>query len=380
MAPISWESLPADVLEMVFQKIENQDLGPLRLVTSTWRTAIDQNLKSFCIRRSRIIEDVESMGRLFPRLERINMHSMDDFVFCKLASIKSLTELDIKLHQTQIWTDVPFSRFSQICSYGVEYLTSLSSLAIFWVECYESRTVEMISTLTNLKSLSLKMRKKGQGPLSEHLSHLTKLTSLDLRLFPTGHLEFLSGFTNLEVLKLGQWVRGNLDATLLSSLTTLTRLELRKAMIGPPEIENGVGKLKNLTHLDISLNRARDGSINALLELTELTHLDLSYNNVSGDGVRLLTGLVSLKRLHLNSTTVGNAIELLCPLTGLEVLELEYTPTGLQELEGLSNFVSLREVNVRHLVNRTMNRKRLARLLSTLPHIKFRFANRLLHN
>ena len=202
-------------------------------------------------------------------------------------------------------------------------LSSIESIKWYW----KSQLPKSINMLSGLINLDLSF---NQAIIDiSVLSSLTTLTNLDLSRTSVRNTSALSGLTTLTNLDLS-YNSNLMDISDLSSLTSLTKLNL--ANTGVSDI-SALSSLRMLTNLNLSKTRVTN--INALSDLTALTDLDLSRTSVSN--IKALSGLRVLTNLDLSRTRVRDisALTGLKKLTKLDLrnLRISSIPESLLDLE-----------------------------------------------
>jgi internalin A len=188
---------------------------------------------------------------------------------------------------------------TQDCHQAEKLLSTNTKLSL---ENRQITDLRPLSTLTNLRELSLENIPEGRSPLSKNkisdltpLSTLTKLTKLTLR--------------NNQIV----------DITPLSTLTTLTYLSLDNNQI--VDIKP-LSTLTTLTYLSLYKNQIAD--LRPLSTLTKLTILSLDNNEIAD--LRPLSTLPNLTELYLNNNQIAD-LRPLSSLTKLTGVYLRNNPT-----------------------------------------------------
>ncbi|KAK2377437.1 receptor protein [Trifolium repens] len=197
-----------------------------------------------------------------------------------------------------------------------------------------------IGGLVNLTHLNLS-NSHLSSDIPSTISHLSKLVSLDLggndwmELNPFTWKKLIHNATKLSELYLDgvvmSAIRGsslsmlkNLSSFLVSLSLASTSTELHGQLSS--EIPYSIGKLKSLTHLDLSLCNF-DGIVPlSLWNLTQLTYLDLSLNKLNGGEIPNVYGnLIKLEYLSLSySNLTGQVPSSFFHLPQLSYLDLSY--------------------------------------------------------
>ncbi|KAF8390919.1 hypothetical protein HHK36_023218 [Tetracentron sinense] len=241
-----------------------------------------------------------------------------------------------------------------------------------------NRIPEFIGSLKKLRYLNLSLASFG-SEIPIHLGNLSSLRYLDLTAYYlysdlyVNNLQWLSGLSNLEQLKLGgvnlsrvvDWLQ---DVNFLPSLlelhlpycglpnlplflpvvnfTSLMVLDLSENYFNS-SIPHWMFDISSLTYLDLRSNYLRGHIPDAFANMISLKHLDFSYNfYIKGVIPRTLRNLCKLQKLNLvNNHITGGISEF---LNGLS----ECTNSSLEKLDFTSNELSgnLPE-SLGHLIN-----------------------------
>eukprot|EP00884_Botryococcus_braunii_P016399 jgi/Botrbrau1/3442/Bobra.139_1s0022.1 len=194
----------------------------------------------------------------------------------------------------------------QVTDDGLPFLAPLTRLRHLDLCCISQRrdedlsndAVAVMSRLSHLTSLNL----SGHvGLSSEGLSfssRLTRLLSLDLSGVPV-------------------WMGG---AEFLQGLTGLTRLDMNRTLLGPPQLQV-VSQLTNLRELGLASTLFDDDTVSCLAPLSGLTFLDIRYCPVHNSGASaLLAQFPHLEVLLLEG----------CPVSTLKVLSIYWNHPSLR--------------------------------------------------
>ena len=203
-----------------------------------------------------------------------------------------------------------------------DLLSGLTGLSI-GENGFPTRSVVGVQNLTGLLDLTLVESPWIAGDFSDisPLSGLTSLTSLHLDARSISDIGPLSGLTSLTTLTLGG--RSITDMSPLSGLTSLTYFWLRWSGITDFGALGGLTSLRELRITSarfVSSSTIHQGSpeitdISMLSGLTSLTHLDLRRHSISD--LSALGGLTSLTDLNLEGNPDLSDIQPLLDNTGL---------------------------------------------------------------
>ena len=195
-------------------------------------------------------------------------------------------------------------------------LHHLSYLDLRFNDFNQSHIPEFISSLTNLKHLSLRMANLS-GPIPSHLGNLTHLQYLDLSFNDfkiVENLEWLSHLVSIQYLDLDFL---NLNVTndwlkVVSCLPKLSVLWLSNCdlpLITPSSLSH-INSTKSLTQLDLAGNPRITSSIFPWLQnsSTNLAYLDLSFNQLQGSIPNAFGNVNSLEQLTLSNNQLEGGI------------------------------------------------------------------------
>jgi len=229
---------------------------------------------------------------------------------------------------------------------GISNLTNIDKLDL--TDCKSLVNLEALSSLNSITSLNLNSCESLKD--FEVISKLTSLTNIDISCCGFGScescssLESLVGFeklSNLTEIDLSR--RMNLlDVKSLISCSRLTKLKLSNAKLNA--LPKGLGKIPNLTHLDLSSNDFTN--LDSLADLNNLASLDLKYNELENlDG---LSNLKSLKELDLSSCKSLSNLEGLLECVNLTSLKLSavFYENKCENLDFLSNCKKLTHLSL----------------------------------
>jgi len=234
------------------------------------------------------------------------------------ADMLNLTELNVGLINNLI---------------GLEHAKNLSSLRIIHQKPLIPLDITVLSSLTNLHTLSLAYCSIED---ISALSSLVNLRSLDLTQNQIGDLSALSSLVNLSTLDLGVNHRVK-DVSPLSAMKNLTNLNLhnnRVSDISP------LASLINLKYLSLGSNGIRD--ISALSSLVKLERLQLGWNQIRD--ITPLSSLTKLMYLNLVSNRITD-VSALSSLTGLKDLNLY--GNQIRDISPLSSLENLTTLSLR---------------------------------
>ncbi|KAF8391021.1 hypothetical protein HHK36_023321 [Tetracentron sinense] len=248
------------------------------------------------------------------------------------------------------------------------------------------RIPEFIGSFKKLRYLNLSYALFG-AEIPPHLGNLSSLRYLDLTTvfsfdfdLYVNNLQWLSGLSNLEQLKLGgvnlsrvvDWLQDvNMLPTLLElhlshcglqntslslpvvNFTSLMVLDLSKNYFNS-SIPHWMFDISSLTYLDLSY--ASFGRIpDAFTNMISLEYLDFSYNDyIQGVIPRTLGNLCKLQELHLSGSDItGGISEFLnglseCTNSSLELLDFSYNELSGNLPESLGHLINLRYLLLSH--------------------------------
>ena len=199
-----------------------------------------------------------------------------------------------------------------------------------------------IGNLKGLKALNIQSAKFD----SEDFKHLTGLTQLEVLRFGDYQLtdesmKYIGQLTSLRSLAL--WGTGISDEGLkhLQGLTNLTFLALNGCKI----TDDGLSYLKNMIALEglqLTQTKITDKGLAKLKNFTRLKSLLIGYTNITDAGLEHLQRLTSLENIWINSNPITD--EGLSYFAGMKKLkelyasDTEITDAGLVNLKGMKDF------------------------------------------
>lgn len=131
----------------------------------------------------------------------------------------------------------------------------------------------------------------------------------------------------------------------LHRMPDLVDLGTSEVVLRDEELEV-IGKLSQLTRLDIRNGEISDDDLSHFTDLTNLTHLHLHKNPIEGNGLKHLIGLEKLELLDLANTHVsGPSIEKLQALPHLRELRLGMTPLNDEGMSHVAQLPHLRRLS-----------------------------------
>jgi len=206
----------------------------------------------------------------------------------------------------------------------------------------------VFGALNDLETLSLRSNENA-GELLRLLGGCTNLSTLDL----SGHgsysneqLQALRMFPQLKVLRLNETNAGDKAVELVGdSLPNLEELYLNNPREYDDSISDkgmkAIGKLKNLTHLDLDGHaEITDEGLNELGDLEKLRVLRLGEAKLLGTTHAILDNFSNLEELSLGGRLSESSCEHLCKLSKLRTLRIRGGGPHIQ-LDGMSELVSL---------------------------------------
>ncbi|GAY53602.1 hypothetical protein CUMW_150370 [Citrus unshiu] len=213
--------------------------------------------------------------------------------------------------------------------------------------CVENEGLEMLSRLSNLKFLDLRMN-LFKNSISSSLARLSSLTSLSLSHNKLeGSIE-VKGSSKLQSLDLSH---NNLNRIILSSLTTLSELYLSgMGFEGTFDVQE-FDSLSNLEELYLSNNKGINNFVvpQDYRGLSKLKRLDLSGVGIR-DGSELLRSMgsfPSLKTLFLEANNfTATTTQELHNFTNLEFLNLRHSSLDINLLKTIASFTSLKNLSM----------------------------------
>ncbi|MBT1064735.1 hypothetical protein KJY73_14175 [Bowmanella sp. Y26] len=268
-----------------------------------------------------------------------------------LTGLKKLTHLD--LHSNRLSSVAFIRELNELISlnlYGnervsdvshLEKLTKLEELNLGYLRYLTE--LSPISDLTSLKRLNLSGVADYGGNIDETvLSSLTKLEFLDISTSRITKLDFLSSLVNLQHLIANTYYDRSLPD--LSELTALHTVEF-----GRISDSNIQGLSGNLAIQNFKVREFLGPDLSNLTSLTSLKKLDVEYANIVESGVGV-ENLVNLKFFRIANVSFGDFPSL------SSLNELEYFELGgarVETLEFLDGTTSLKRVVARDLTHLT---------------------------
>lgn len=108
-----------------------------------------------------------------------------------------------------------------------------------------------------------------------------------------------------------------------------------------------VGKMDDLSCLDLSLTDITDGAMPSLAKLSKLKHLDIARTEVTGDGMVTLPQLNQLESLRLGRIfQLGRILDKLSQSKSLSALTIEDEAMSIKELKKLAQVKSLKTLTL----------------------------------
>lgn len=317
-----------------------------------------------------------------PKLEKIHLDNTNLNDLNDISSIEQITNL-------KIVNNFPKLESGRSKPLDISSITSLNKLQYLDLSYNYIPNLDAISSLVNLKSLTLNRINRGTRykiDLSA-LSTLTELISLSMEenyvtIFSGNLSAFgdfgvpdapvdltaLSNLTKLEHLDLSSSIFGGINFTGFPFFPKLLSLDLSRN--GNERGKNGsnsdfglinvasLNKLTTLTHLDLHSNSIED--ISHLASLTDLTFLDLGYNYAYDDdtwipfsgtkpivgsiyNIEALSTLTKLTFLNLSRTNITN-FSFLANLDNLSSLNIDTNYLRDEEIIGFPFVASLEEL------------------------------------
>lgn len=252
--------------------------------------------------------------------------------------------------------------------------------------------MEVISGLSELRVLDLKIAFMPEGGGLAPLKRLSKLHTLILPHYPLEEeVLSLSGLKNLKHLTSYYTVIDTEFVELFNTLPRLQELTVIQAEIADPilayfaetnqlealNLPNAgiygdkiayIGRMTNLTALDLSGTEVADDDMAHLVGLANLETLYLSpMYNLTDAGVKHIAEMKNLSKLSLSPENADRASAHLSGLTG--ITELRFTSHDLTDA-GLSDLVSLSNLKVLYLESPIISDEGL-RHLRALPNLRY---------
>ena len=194
-------------------------------------------------------------------------------------------------------------------------------------------TLEDLSYLTYLESLTVSGRNMSNLQDFEGLSHLKKLDLTDCR-FPAEGLATIAALPQLKELTIA-----NCGLSTLSGLEDAKGLEILDASNNTIRNLDALSGMSGLTELYLQHNAVTD--LTVVGSLSNLTALDVSYNALSS--IAPLSGNVRMTKLSATNNQITD-VSTASSLPILEELRLDYNT--LSDLSGLSGCTSLKTLTV----------------------------------
>jgi len=231
-------------------------------------------------------------------------------------------------------------------------LSNLESLSWFYGSL-DGRALKFIGSSQNLQKLRL-LQVKVDDDLLQGLATLDclkelSLANMDATPFTTDQLiETLAGLPNLK-----KWPK--LRGVSLSGMNQIVHAQQIEQLtiagtidVALTELES-IGRLQNLTHLELQNIDITDGWLQCLSSLQKLEYLNLFDTEVVGHGLEHLNGLSSLQRLDIFYTYIDDrkptpSLAALKELSNLRHLQIggHFSPEDLAPLSELKQLRSLR--------------------------------------
>ena len=210
-----------------------------------------------------------------------------------------------------------------------------------------------LSGLTKLATFRMVGNWNNAAPANEvkdfrPLSNLNNLTDLELVVTGLEDLSFVSGLTNLTVLRLMGTVTAE-DLTALSGLTNLTELQVHTSGTKTTAGIEGLVNLQQLKIMDESQSLYQD-DLTCLSGMTNLKVVRFQVN-----GLKSFHGIENLTQLEeadfYGQDAAFTDLEPFRNLTKLEYLRLpRHTAGTVFNGDGLANLVNLQELDMEHSV------------------------------
>ena len=258
-----------------------------------------------------------------------------------LENMKGLKELNLR--QNNIIDISALSGLKEL-----EYLNIHSN--------YDIKSVAPLADLTNLNTLIMPNVAAWQE--ASLLSKLTGLKRLNMRSCYIPDISFIAGFGKLEELDLGDnYIE---DVSALDGLINLKMLDLSKNYIGDITV---LKSLSNLQELNLRENRISD--ISPLSVLKGLLYLNI-HSNYDVESIRPVESLTNLQTLIMeNVDAVGKDIEVLKNLVNLKILNTRHS--RVKDISAVSGFSQLEEI---YLSDNSINSFEDLSVLNSLNNLK----------
>lgn len=253
------------------------------------------------------------------------------------AQVKNLTALRIlKLNRTHI-TDKGMVHLA-----GLKGLTHLSLVDVAITDAGLAH-IARLPALTDLQLRSV------YGVTDAGMKHVAAIPLLKtLRLYRVNvdrGVRELAKAERLETLQLDQVGLGDANGSRLGRIPNLKELIIYRVPVGDATF-NGLSRAKHLAVLSFQNTAVTDKAVAATVgKLANLTRLNLSYNWIGDKGVKSLEGHKNLRDLNLSATAVSDAsMAVIATIPTLESVSLTNTrvsDTGIDALTGLAKLRSL---------------------------------------
>ena len=273
-----------------------------------------------------------------PNLKGLDLSYNSQANFQQLASLTNLTSLYLSgsgITNLSFVQNLKQLTNLSVCAnqvMDVSPLTGLSNLRILnFAENAGLVDFSVISTLTNLESLSLNGNSITNLAFLQSQSHLTAL-NIDANLISS--FSPIAGLINLNILSAQQNLLTNTSD--LSPLTNLLALNLNQNFISNPTLP----QLPNLL-ISLSLSSNNIATAQPLASLTNLQSLDLSANSITDFSG--FAGLSNLSTLSLYANSISN-IAFLQNLRSLSSLDLHNNL--IADISPLATLTNLSELNL----------------------------------
>lgn len=232
--------------------------------------------------------DLPSLVQFLPRLVRLELYDFFnplEGTIANLVALRSLTFLSLT--------------FSTLSKKDVEAIAKMETLTTLKLRAcqIDSATSPLLSSLTNLRLLSLAENPMPKHQLEPVLPFLPKLEMLDLQDCRLRYLSAsqLENVPHLTFLKIDQNPLDENSLKVLSTIQNLTELNVAgcKLCTFP-----SLAALQNLRVLNLSGNDLPDQEIKPLSQLNSLRILALSCDSLTGKGIKTVS-LLPLTQLKV---------------------------------------------------------------------------------